>query len=234
MKIIAHRGASGYAPENSKSAFLKALDLNADGIECDLQLTKDEQIVIIHDRSVDRTSNGKGLVKEKTLKELQQLDIGKWYSDDFAKEQIITLDELLDLCPTDKILNLEIKIRFGIHDNIEQKVVNVLKKHNTLDNIVISSFDHETIKTINELNSKIKVGLLMSENLLNLPEYIKYNNLKIYSIHNNYESVTEKCLKDLKANGLKSYTWTVNEKNDMDQLNSMGVDGIITNYPDRY
>src|SRR5690554_2404438 len=116
--IYAHRGASAYAPENTGAAFRKALDMKADGIELDVHLSKDGHVVVIHDEKVDRTSNGKGLIRDLKLDELKSLDFGAWFSSEFAGEPIMTLDEVLSLLDGwDGILNIELKSGYVLYDN---------------------------------------------------------------------------------------------------------------------
>jgi len=109
MIIFAHRGASAFAPENTKASFKKALDLVAKHFEFDVQITSDNEYVVFHDYTLERTSNGKGKLSDKTLLELKKLDIGSWYSEEFSGEQIMTLQELIDFLPSDSFLNIELK-----------------------------------------------------------------------------------------------------------------------------
>jgi glycerophosphoryl diester phosphodiesterase len=235
MKIIAHRGASGYAPENTRIAIMKALEMNTDGFEVDLQQTIDGEIVVFHDWSLERTTTGSGYLKMKTLKELKSLDSGKWFGNGQFSEQILTLKELLEIVPKDKILNLEVKVLLGERQGIEEKVIEILKKSGRIDeNIIISSFNHEILKTINRLEPQIKVGLLVVAGLLNIDEYIKSNDLKLFSVHSDGEFITPKFIKKVKELGLKNYVWTVNRIEEGEVLNSLGVDGIMTNYLDRF
>ncbi|MEG1836121.1 MAG: glycerophosphodiester phosphodiesterase family protein, partial [Oscillospiraceae bacterium] len=122
MEILAHRGASGTAPENSLSAFKKALKDGCDGFEFDIQQTKDGEIVVFHDWTLERTSNGKGNLKEFTLEELKKLDIGSWFSDEFKGEKIPTLEETLDFIPDDNFINIELKEEFSRERGTEIKL----------------------------------------------------------------------------------------------------------------
>ena len=235
MKIIAHRGASGYAPENTKVAMVKAIEMDVDGFEVDLQLTIGGEIVVFHDWTLDRTTDGRGYLKTKTLEELKDLDSGSWFSEGKYHEEILTLNELLEIIPKSKILNLEIKVLRGDSQEIENKVVKILEKAGRIDeNIIISSFNHEIIKNINKLNSELKVGLLITAGFLNIGNYIKNNNLNIFSIHSSSEFITLKFLKEMKSLGIKNYVWTVNNVEEGKILKDLGVDAIITNYPDRF
>ncbi|HHW48137.1 MAG TPA: glycerophosphodiester phosphodiesterase, partial [Clostridiaceae bacterium] len=159
--VIAHRGAPKHAPENTIAAFRKALELGAEGIELDVHLSADGHLVVIHDEKVDRTSDGKGLVKEKTLEELKALDFGSWFSKEFKGETIPTLDEVLELLKSwTGIINIEIKGGSVFYPNIEEKVVRKIEKLKIEEKIIISSFNHYSLVEIKKLNPKIKTGIL--------------------------------------------------------------------------
>lgn len=231
MKIIAHRGASGYAPENTRASILEGLKRGCDGFEVDVQLTKDNKVVVFHDWSLERTSNGNGFLKDQTLAELKTLDIGSWFSKEFKGEKVLTLEELLDIIPKEKLLNIEIKVRHGEINQIEEKVVEILeKKFRINSNIIISSFDHRIIKRIKEVKLEIQVGLLITAGLLDITNYT--SNFDLYSVHCGGEFISNKNVDELKKNNIKTYAWTVNTAEEAKILDSFGVDGIITNYPD--
>lgn len=231
MKIIAHRGASGYAPENTRASILEGLKRGCDGFEVDVQLTKDNKVVVFHDWSLERTSNGNGFLKEKTLGQLKTLDIGNWFSKEFKGEKVLTLEELLGIIPEEKLLNIEIKVRHGEINQIEEKVLEILERHARINsNIIISSFDHRIIKTIKEIKPEIQVGLLITAGLLNMKNYI--SNFDLYSVHCGGEFISKINVEELKKNNIKTYAWTVNTVEEAKILDSFGVDGIITNYPD--
>jgi len=231
MKIIAHRGASGYAPENTRASILEGLKQGCDGFEVDVQLTKDNKVVVFHDWSLERISNGKGFLKDQTLDELKSLDIGNWFSKKFKGEKIMTLEELLNIIPEEKILNIEIKVRHGEINQIEGKVVEILERYDRINrNMIISSFDHKIIKKIKEIKPEIQVGLLITAGLLNMKNYI--SNFDLYSVHCGGEFISKINVEELNNNNIKTYAWTVNTLEEAKTLDSFGVDGIITNYPD--
>ena len=157
MKIFAHRGASGYAPENTLTAIKKAIEMKADGIEIDIQLTKDGKIVVMHDWKVDRTTTGRGFVYELDFGYIRSLDAGQWYTKDFIGEVVPTLEEVLDILPNDMMLNIEIKDIARKHSNIEEKMLEVLKKYpEKFNNIIVSSFHHDKIRKFQELDPQLK------------------------------------------------------------------------------
>jgi len=158
--ILGHRGASGTAPENTESAFKKALQNGADGVELDIHLTKDKELVVIHDERVDRTTNGTGYVKDLTLREIKKLDAGSYFSPQFARERILTLGEALEITNGCKIINIEIKNNIIRYPNIEEKIINIIKQKKLEDKIICSSFNHYSIHIMKKLASEIKTGLL--------------------------------------------------------------------------
>ncbi len=231
MEVLAHRGASGYSPENTKASILKGLMLEAGGFEVDVQLSKDDEIVVFHDWTLDRTTTGTGLLKDYTLKELKALEVGGWFHSKYKGEKILTLKELLEIVPKEKILNIEIKVRHGEINKIEEKIVKILKENCRIDeNIIISSFDHRVIKRIKKLEKKIQVGLLVGSGLYKIDDYVK--NFDLYSVHFNGEFANRESIQTLKKMGIKTFAWTINTLEEGKILDSFGIDGIITNYPD--
>lgn len=235
MEIIAHRGASGYAPENTRASILKGLEVGCDGFEVDVQLINSGEIVVFHDFTLERTTSGLGPLGDKNLYELKKLDLGNWFSNKFKGEKIMTLEELLEIVPKDKILNIEIKIRYDEKNNISLKVIDILKKAGRVEkNIIISSFNHRIIKEINQLEPRLKTGLLITAGILDIENYIKINDLKIYSIHSSGEFTGREMVKKMNELGIKTYIWTVNSLEEAKILKDFGITGIITNFPDRF
>ena len=233
MKIFAHRGASGYAPENTLTAIKKAIEMKADGVEIDIQLTKDGKIVVIHDWKVDRTTTGRGFVYELDFGYIRSLDAGQWYTKDFIGEVVPTLEEVLDILPKDMILNIEIKDTARKHSNIEEKMLEVLKKYpEKFDNVIVSSFHHDKIKKLQKLEPKLKLALLTDSEFIEIEKYLSTNVLNSYSYHPEINLISKKDIEILHKNGIKVFVWTVNKEEDLDYLVKLGVDGVITNYPD--
>ena len=233
MKIFAHRGASGYAPENTLTAIKKAIEMKADGVEIDIQLTKDGKIVVIHDWKVDRTTTGRGFVYELNFGYIRSLDAGQWYTKDFIGEVVPTLEEVLDILPNDMMLNIEIKDIARKHSNIEEKMLEVLKKYpEKFNNIIVSSFHHDKIRKLQELEPKLKLALLTDSEFIEIEKYLSTNGLNSYSYHPEINLISKKDIEILHKNGIKVFVWTVNKEEDLDYLVTLGVDGVITNYPD--
>ena len=233
MKIFAHRGASGYAPENTLTAIKKAIEMKADGIEIDIQLTKDGKIVVIHDWKVDRTTTGRGFVYELDLDYIRSLDAGQWYTKDFIGEVVPTLEEVLDILPSDMMLNIEIKDIARKHSNIEEKMLEVLRKYpEKFDNVIVSSFHHDKIRKLQELEPKLKLALLTNSEFIEIEKYLSTNGLNSYSYHPEINLISKEDVEILHKKGIKVFVWTVNKEEDLAYLVKLGVDGVITNYPD--
>lgn len=230
VKIFAHRGFSYRAPENTLASFLKAMHTEADGIEFDVQLSKDGHVVVIHDETLNRTSTGTGFVKDFTLSELKELDFGKWFSDKFLGEKIPTLEEVLNLTSNwSGILNIELKNSIIEYPNLEKKVVEVLKKHNRIDNILVSSFNHNSLKIIKNIYPELKIALLYDASQSIDFEYVKLFNA--YAIHPYFKDVTKELVQKACLNNLKVNTYTVNTPSDIVTLNKLGVNGIFSDDP---
>lgn len=235
VKIIAHRGASGYAPENTRVSILKGLELGCDGFEVDVQLASSGEVVVFHDFTLERTTSGSGSLRDINLYDLKKLDLGSWFSEEFKGEKIMTLEELLKIVPENKILNIEVKVRHDEINKIEEKVVEILKRAGRVEgDVIISSFNHRIIKEINKLEPKLKTGLLLTAGVLDIENYIKINNLKIYSVHSYGEFTGRKMVEKMNEIGVKTYIWTVNSAEEAKILKDFGVTGIITNFPDKF
>lgn len=231
MKIIAHRGASGLAPENTIAAMELAIKQGCHGIETDLQLTKDGEVVVFHDWSVERTTNGLGEIKDLTLSQILELDAGSWFSEEFKGEKIPTLVDLLNIVPKGLLLNLEIKSQSHDDRGIEEKVVRILEKYNRIENIIISSFNHMCLERVQKINKQIKLGILYEAHFIDPLNFIKSNQLDIYSIHSCSHYTNKDLIQTAHDNNMKVYSWTVNDIKIAERLEEYQIDGIITNYP---
>ena len=233
-QIFAHRGFSGKYPENSPLAFRKtAEETGAGGIASDVHLSKDGQLVIIHDNTVNRTSNGAGYVKDLTYEELLSLDIGSWKSPAFAGEHIWTLPQLLDFCrESGLLLNLELKNDEIFYPGLEERAIAEIQARKMEDQVFVSSFNHVSMERFKTLCPDIKTGLLYGAPMLAMGHYLARSSAD--NIHPRYSVLQfDPELMDLfRDHGLKVNTWTVNQETDMQDMLDLGVDCIITNYPD--
>lgn len=230
-KVWAHRGASGYAPENTLESFKLAAEMKADGVELDVQLTKDNELVVIHDEKIDRTSNKRGFVRDYTLEELKSFNFNN-NNEKYPYAEIPTLKEVYELLkPYNMKINVELKTGIFFYDGIEEKVLKLAKEMGMEDRIIYSSFNHYSVMKIKELDINAETGLLYCDGWIDVVKYAQ--NLKVDALHPatynvQYDNLIEKC----RESGIKLHIWTVNNEEEMKYLAENNVDAIITNYPD--
>lgn len=230
-KVWAHRGASGYAPENTLEAFELAAKQQADGVELDAQLTKDGEIVVLHDETLDRTSDASGFVRDYTLAELKKYRFNKTFPE-YKDAVIPTLAEVYELLrPTGMEINVEIKTGIFFYPGIEEKLHKLEQEMGMKGKIIYSSFNHYSVMKMKKLDPEAKVGLLYADGFQDVPGYAARLGADalhpaLYNLQ--YEGFLEECRK----RGLLLHVWTVNEEEEMRYLVREGIDAIITNYPD--
>lgn len=225
-KILAHRGTSLTAPENTLPAFEAAVKQGLAGIELDVQMSKDGHLIVIHDERVDRTTNGKGLVKDMTLEEIKSLDAGSWFAEKYVGVKIPVLEEVLEIVGNrESILNIELKSGIIQYPGLEERVFKAVKKYNLLDRVIFSSFNHYSLLKINEFSDKAKIGVLYYAGLVDPWEYGR--KLKAYSLHPFFPSVTEQMVKQCLKHGMKVIPFTVNDKETAKRLIDYGVEYLI-------
>ena len=230
-EIFAHRGASGYAPENTLEAFRLAMEQGADGIELDVHLTKDGEVVVIHDETIDRTGNGQGNVRDYTLKELKKFSFHN-RMEKYKGVQIPTLKEVLDLVKNSQMkVNIELKTGIYWYEGIEEKTMEIVKSRKMEDRVIYSSFNHYSVQKILEQDIHAETAYLFSDVLLNMEKYAKQTGVK--GLHPAvYHLKMADFLETYLKSGLKVRVWTVNNKEDMKMFMDARVDAVITNYPD--
>lgn len=231
-KVWAHRGASGYAPENTLDAFRKAVEMGADGIELDVQMTKDGELVVIHDETIDRVSNGKGWVKDYTYEELKKFNFNKTHLE-YTKEEIPTLEQVyLLIKPTNLTINVEIKTGIVFYPGIEERVLELTERLGMKERVIYSSFNHYTIRKIKELDPQAKTGMLYEDGIIDAVDYacdvVKADALHPAGYNVFYPGLLERCRERKRL----LHVWTINEEKHMRMLCEAGVDALITNYPD--
>jgi len=239
--VIAHRGSSGNAPENTLAAIKLALLEQVDMVEIDVHLSKDGVPVVIHDDTLDRTTDGFGKVKNYTIHELKQLNAGSWFSEKFSNEKIPTLKEVLDLVKDKCQLLIEIKHGSEIYPNIEQIVLSQIFNSKAQKDCIIQSFDPQVLHNLFELNAQIEIHKLVEGKyplfIYNLYNRFKTRNKKLNSnlkaINPCSKFISKKFIKSIHRNNKKCFTWTVNHETEMLKLIKLQVDGIITNYPNK-
>ena len=228
--IIAHRGASGYAPENTLEAFRLAMDMGADGFELDVHMSRDGQLVVIHDDTVDRTTNGTGLVKELTLSQLQDLDASNGM-EAYRGARIPTLGEVFDLVrDTKHIVNVEVKTDDWFYPGIEEACLALAKEKGMEDRVIYSSFNHHTLIKLRELKPDARLGLLFGDIMFKPWEYAKQ--LPVDYLHPMKMNIYRPGFAEATyAAGYGINMWTINDRETMQLCLKHGA-GIITNYPD--
>lgn len=231
LEIFAHRGFSAIAPENTLIAFKKALQYDIDGVEFDVQLTKDNKVVVIHDETLNRTTDGKGFVKDYNYAELKKLDAGKWFSDDYAGERIPLLEEVLELFRNREIkINIELKNSLVEYKRLEEKVLKLIKEFNFEYKVIISSFNHYSVKKFNELNRKISTAILGECILFEPGNYMK--KLRTKAFHCNKYTINKDIIKYLHDRDYKIRCYTVNDELNFNNMVELNVDGIFTDNPE--
>ena len=222
----AHRGASGHAPENTIAAFRKAMALGADGIELDVRESREGASIVFHDATIKRLAGESGRLKNLSASEIKKLDVGSWFSPDFAGERVPTLAEALDAVPPPFRFNLEIKAAFP------QKIVDLIYQKKVMDRVIVSSFDHILLARLRGLDGALPLGYLVDREPWGkiFREALK---LKAASINIPTSRATSKWIDRAHQEGLQVHLYTVNEPDQMVFFMEMGVDGLFTNYPDR-
>lgn len=240
VKIIAHRGANKYAPQNTLPAFERAIELGADGFETDVHVTKDGVPVICHNYTVNDTSNGIGSIASYTIEDLKKLDFGSYYSPRFAGTTIPTLDEFLELVASSaiEIMNIELKSPKEKESNIVEKTIKAVKAHGLFDRLLISSFDPKLLVDVKKIDPRCQTGFLYSpphvETILSHIFPVRYaKHLGVDAIHPMDMYVNKQYVKAAHNAGLKVNVWTVNNESAIKRFIKYGVDGLITDCPDR-
>jgi glycerophosphoryl diester phosphodiesterase len=229
--VWAHRGASGYAPENTLEAFQKAIDLKADGIELDVQMTKDGVLVVIHDEKVNRVSDRRGLVKDFTLEEIKELNVNKKFPE-YGVVKIPTLEEVYTLMKGSGLLiNVELKSGIIFYENIEEKVLELTKQMGLEDKVIYSSFNHYSVMKLKKRNPSVQTAFLYEDGYMDMPEYAKKHGVK--ALHPAlYNLQYPNFIKECREKNILLRPWTVNEPEHMKMVCEHGLEGMITNYPD--
>ncbi|OQY32066.1 MAG: hypothetical protein B6241_12315 [Spirochaetaceae bacterium 4572_59] len=231
MELFAHRGASAYAPENTLPAFRKALELGARGIELDVQLTSDGVPVVFHDFFLDKKTNSSGLVRKLSWKEISALDAGSWFSNEYKGTRIPTLEEVLEIVPRDVCLNIEIKALSLFKEPIARKVCDIMAADAERD-YMISSFNHQSLKEVQELDNNVRIGILTSSHMLNVVDYVESSGLKPYSLNPEASYLTNEYVADAHRKGWKVLSYVVNSPEMAEIVAQTGIDGIFSDYPD--
>ncbi len=228
--IIAHRGASFYRPENTVSAFEYAFELGSDGIELDVQMSSDGEIVVYHDWTFAKITGKPDIVTKLSSSEIKRLDAGISFSEKYKGEKVPFLDEALSAVPCGKMVNIEIKKMAGDERDLEEKMIESVYRSGMKDNVIVSSFNHHVIRKIERLDPEIRTALLFNSMMENPARYAE--KFRCYSFHPQALYVNKEIIESLHDIGLKVYPWVVDYPEFAERLFEMGADGIITNIPD--
>lgn len=240
--ILAHRGASAYAPENTLAAFRLARELGADGVELDVQLTRDHVPVVIHDDLVDRTTDGHGRVTELTIAEISRLDAGTWKTEDYCGEPIPTLAQVFEalsdwLKPVGNkpacLINVELKTERLTTDGLEREVLNTIARYGVQNRILLSSFNPLSLVRAKQINPRLPRGLLYDSSM---PVYLRGAWLRWWvnpqAMHPEHPMIDARYMQWAHSKRLQVNTWTVDDPAEAQRLATLGVRAIITNKPD--
>lgn len=232
MKIWAHRGASGYAPENTLEAFKLAIEQGADGIELDVHLSRDGEVVVAHDETVDRVSNGTGNICDKTVAELKTLYFNKTMPA-FESARIPTLSEVFTLIKATGLwINIELKTNRYAYEGIEKKCIDLANAFGLSDRILFSSFNHHSLLRVKQIDAAFPCGILYDNIMIRPWDYAA--GFSFDALHPHFLELTIPGeVAESHAAGIQINTWTVNEEEHLRQVAAAGPDGIITNFPDR-
>ncbi|MFP4978536.1 glycerophosphodiester phosphodiesterase [Paenibacillus sp. CN-4] len=242
IAAVGHRGASAYAPENTLASFRLAQRMGANYLEMDLQLTRDGEIVLMHDETVNRTTNGRGRVNRMTLEQLKKLDAGAWFNkkhpmyarEEYAGEKVPTLREVFEEFGDEVHYMLETK-EPAASPGLEARLVELAKEYRLEDRVAVQSFSKDSLRTIHTLSDKIPLFLLIWHNNQanisdrELAEFARYGT----GIASNFQRLNREYVEKVKSAGLLVYAYTVNYQVNMAKAVGWGVDGVHTDYPDR-
>jgi glycerophosphoryl diester phosphodiesterase len=243
-RVIAHRGASGHAPENTLSAFLLASEMGAEAIELDVHLAADGEVVVIHNDTVDATTDGHGRVSQMTLDELKALDAGGWYDVRYAGERIPTLAEVFEAVGHRLLINVEIKVERGLgatrarqSGQLEVEVIRLIEDYQMTRRVILSSFSPGSLRRAHRLHPNIPLGFLYARSPrrspLLMPRIVHTLVVPYDALHPALSLVDAAYVAGARRWGPPVNVWTVNAPDDMRRVSALGVAGIITNYPDR-
>ncbi len=230
--VIAHRGASMHAPENTLSAFQLALAQDADSFEFDVQLSSDKSVIVIHDSTLDRTTNGSGLVKDHSLVVLKTLNAGQAYGPAFPDDKIPTLEEVFDKFRASTLYNIELKNSMTPFDDLPAIVASIIKNSGLLDQVLVSSFNPVALHKIEKLLPDVKKGLLLHGSLsVELFSYVSLYPFEYQTAHLSFSALNFRRIKSFQSKGKLVFSYTLNHPRDIQSALDLGIDGFFTDDP---
>jgi glycerophosphoryl diester phosphodiesterase len=230
--VIAHRGASGHAPENTLAAFRLALEMGAKAVEFDVHQTLDHELVVAHDDDLRRCGRDRRRMKNLHWEgEAEKIDVGSWFDRRFSGERLPRLDDVFDLVPPSVELHLEIKRGSSVYPGIEERVVDTIHRRGGLRRTLVSSFDHAALYSVRSLDEKVRLGYLLGLSTLRTA-FREMKDLSAESLNLSARQTTARAVKAAHDRGFKVLVYTVNTPMERDRLAALGVDGIFCNYPE--
>jgi glycerophosphoryl diester phosphodiesterase len=237
--VIGHRGAMAYAPENTLASFEEAVRRGADLIEMDVQLSQDGKIVVMHDTSVDRTTDGSGVVRDLPWKKIQSFDAGVWYGPDYAQENVPSLEEVITRFRHRKSTNrhslgfvIELKTIKGSGGSLADAVVALLGREDFMERCIVISFDAVALQEVRAAHKSLPTGLLFNEESEE-GRIAQAKAIGAQAIFPRKTWITTRGVAAAHKAGLTVGTWTCNTKNEMERMITCGADALVTNFPDR-
>ncbi len=227
--VIAHRGASTAAPENTIAAFERAITDGADAIELDVHLSRDDHPVVIHDDTLERTTNGSGPVRGHTMRELKRLDAGAWRGPAFAGQRLQTLQEVLERFRGRTRFWIELKGGSDLYPDIEERIVGLLEVYDAIDGALVQSFDHAALARLRDFSRELRLGLLLARGPLDVARDVPPT---VNAVCPSSEILGAPERETIRRSGRQCYVGTVIEPAQMDRLVELSVDGIITDRPE--
>ena len=231
MLVIAHRGASGHAPENTMASFLQALAMGAPAIELDVHQTLDHELVVAHDDDLKRCGRDKRRLKNLHWDDISRLDVGAWFGKNFTGERLPRLEDVFDILPPTVELHVEIKRGSSVYPGIEERVVDLIHKRGATARTLVSSFDHAALYSVRSLDEKIRLGYLLGLTTLQTA-FREMKEIDAESLNLSVRQTLARTVKATHERGRKILVYTVNTPAERDRLNALGVDGIFSNYPE--
>lgn len=229
--IVAHRGARLEAPENTLPAFRLALEQGADGVELDVRLTRDGQAVVLHDATLDRTTDGYGPVSQATLEDLRRLDAGAWFAPAFAGTRLPTLEQALEALSSARWVNVELKGPSGPGERLESQVLRAVERAGTGGRVILSSFGVLQLWHLRRMNRQVALAWLHGPGPVAYLGFLLARALELQALHPFHRAVSERYVRRAQERNLKVVPWTVNDPDEARRLSGWGVTGLITDRP---
>lgn len=231
MRLIAHRGASAHAPENTMAAFRLALSMGARALELDVHQTKDGHLAVIHDEDLKRTGGRRANVRELSWSELRRVDVGSWFDARFAAERVPELEDVLGLAGRGVEVHVEIKHGSSLYPGIEKRVVAAVARRRARKNIIVSSFDHDALERARALSAGLRVGYLLGRAPVETA-YAQMRALGAESLNLGLRQVSARAVLACHRRGFKVLVYTVNDQKQLARMARLGVDGVFSNFPE--